>query len=191
MFRDFLVHTEMEVNPQERDPFYLRLTDAYVAWQKHPKAVDHRRQAERALHAGRRDVIEGAPHDRSQQPGQQHLVHAGIHARHQRVGPAAPWIYRGGIYSSGAMNREFGRFNGDMFTLGAGRLRLRQEARRPGSGADRRTTCISTRCRTTPSRNGSSTSRRCISGSRSRSWGMRTDLSKTAGYLGQRDILWA
>ena len=30
MFRDYLVHTEVEVNPQERDPFYVRLTDAYV-----------------------------------------------------------------------------------------------------------------------------------------------------------------
>ncbi|MEO7133136.1 MAG: hypothetical protein ABI024_02850, partial [Vicinamibacterales bacterium] len=32
MFRDFLVHTEVEVNPQERSPFYVRLTDAYVSW---------------------------------------------------------------------------------------------------------------------------------------------------------------
>ena len=39
LFRDFLVHAEIEVNPQERNPFYLRLTDAYVAWQKNPKAV--------------------------------------------------------------------------------------------------------------------------------------------------------
>ena len=39
MFRDYLVHTEIELNPQEQDPFYVRLTDAYVAWQKHPKAV--------------------------------------------------------------------------------------------------------------------------------------------------------
>ena len=57
MFRDYLVHAEIEVNPQERDPFYLRITDAYVAWQKHPKAVDHGRQAEHSLHAGRRDVV--------------------------------------------------------------------------------------------------------------------------------------
>src|SRR5688572_1577832 len=39
MFRDYLVHTEVEVNPQEREPFYLRITDAYVSWQKYPKAV--------------------------------------------------------------------------------------------------------------------------------------------------------
>ena len=51
------------------------------------RLVDHRRQAERAVHAGRRDLVEGAAHDRSQQPRQQHLVRAGIHARRQRVGP--------------------------------------------------------------------------------------------------------
>ena len=30
-FRNFLLHAEVEVNPQEHDPFYVRLTDAYVA----------------------------------------------------------------------------------------------------------------------------------------------------------------
>ena len=39
MFRNFTVHTELEVNPQERDPFYVRLTDAYVAWSKNPALV--------------------------------------------------------------------------------------------------------------------------------------------------------
>ena len=39
LFTDYLVHVEVEINPQERDPFYVRLTDAYVAWQKNPKAV--------------------------------------------------------------------------------------------------------------------------------------------------------
>ncbi len=34
-------------------------------------------------------------------------------------GRIAPWTYRAGVYSSGAMNREFGKFNGDMFTLAA------------------------------------------------------------------------
>ena len=32
-------------------------------------------------------------------------------------GRIAPWVYRGGVYSSGAMNREFGEFSGDYFTL--------------------------------------------------------------------------
>ncbi len=32
-------------------------------------------------------------------------------------GRVAPWVYRAGVYSSGAMNREFGEFNGGVFTL--------------------------------------------------------------------------
>ena len=36
-FRDYLVHAEVELNPQEHDPFYVRMTDVYVAWQKHPE----------------------------------------------------------------------------------------------------------------------------------------------------------
>ena len=36
--RDFLFHAEVEVNPQERAPFYVRFTDLYVAWQKNPKS---------------------------------------------------------------------------------------------------------------------------------------------------------
>ncbi len=34
LFRTFTLHTEVELNPQERDPFYVRLTDAYVQWNK-------------------------------------------------------------------------------------------------------------------------------------------------------------
>jgi hypothetical protein len=36
-FRDYLFHAEVEVNPQEHDPFYVRMTDLYVAWQKNPR----------------------------------------------------------------------------------------------------------------------------------------------------------
>ena len=38
-FSDYLFHAEIEVNPQEHNPFYVRFTDLYVAWQKHPKSV--------------------------------------------------------------------------------------------------------------------------------------------------------
>ena len=33
-------------------------------------------------------------------------------------GTAAPWVYRIGIYSAGEKTREFGKFTGDVFTLG-------------------------------------------------------------------------
>jgi phosphate-selective porin len=34
LFRDYTLHVEAELNPQEIDPLYMRLTDAYVQWSK-------------------------------------------------------------------------------------------------------------------------------------------------------------
>jgi phosphate-selective porin OprO/OprP len=104
-------------------------------------------------------------------------------------GRAAPWVYRGGIYSSGAMNREFGRFNGDMFTFGlvgydfAKKLGVR-EAVLTGNYLYQH-----------PDVNNTFTKRFEHIASlhfklEEPRWGLRTDLSKTAGYLGQSD-LWA
>ena len=39
LFRTFTLHAEVEVNPQERDPFYMRFTDAYVQWNKSSRLV--------------------------------------------------------------------------------------------------------------------------------------------------------
>ncbi len=36
---DFTLHLEADFNPQEADPFYTKLTDAYLAWSP-SKAVD-------------------------------------------------------------------------------------------------------------------------------------------------------
>lgn len=188
MFRDFLVHTEMEVNPQERNPFYLRLTDAYVAWQKNPKAV---------ITVGKQSIPftqEGATSSRELLTIDRSNLANNIWFTQEYMpgislsGRSAPWIYRGGIYSSGAMNREFGRFNGDMFTLAlvgydfATRLGVR-EAVLTGNYLYQH-----------PDANNTFTKRfEHIATVHFRleepKWGLRTDLSKTAGYLGQRDIL--
>ena len=37
MFRTFTVHPEAEINPQEADPFFVRMTDIYVQWTKSPR----------------------------------------------------------------------------------------------------------------------------------------------------------
>ena len=117
-FRNYLFHTEVEVNPQEQDPFYVRMTDALRGMVAQSGADDHRRQAQRAVHARGRDLIQGAPHDRSQQPGEQHLVRRRSTCRASSVsGRKNAWTYRGSVYSSGAANREFGEFNGGVFTL--------------------------------------------------------------------------
>ena len=99
------------------DPFYVRLTDAYVAWHEDPCAVDHRRQAQHPVHARRRHLVKGARHDRSQQPDEQHLVSQEYLPGLSVSGRETPRTYRGSMYSSGEANREFGKFDGGIFTL--------------------------------------------------------------------------
>ena len=108
LFRDYLFHAEIEVNPQERDPFYVRFTDAYVAWQKHPKAVIKvGKQSVPFTQEGATSSKELITIDRSNLVNniwftQEYMPGVSVSGR------AAPWNYRGGVYSSGAMNREFG-----------------------------------------------------------------------------------
>ena len=188
MFRDYLVHAEIEINPQERKPFYVRFTDAYVAWQKHPKAV---------VMAGKQSVPftqEGATSskelitiDRSNLANniwftQEYMPGLSLSGR------AAPWNYRAGVYSSGAANREFGKFNGGVFTLGvlgydfAKKLSVK-EAVLTGNYLYQH-----------PDANNTFTKRfeHIMSVHfklEEKRWGVRTDVSKTVGYLGQRNIV--
>jgi phosphate-selective porin OprO and OprP len=117
-FRNFLLHAEVEVNPQERNPFYVRFTDAYVQWSKNPALV---------ITVGKHSVPftqEGATSsrelltiDRSNLAnniwfGQEYMPGVSV------AGRRGLWTYRGSLYSAGAMNREFGEFNGGLFTMG-------------------------------------------------------------------------
>jgi phosphate-selective porin OprO and OprP len=117
MFRNFLVHAEVEVNPQEREPFYMRFTDAYVQWSKNPALV---------VTVGKHSVPftqEGATSsrelltiDRSNLAnniwfGQEYMPGMSV------AGRKGLWTYRGSVFSAGAMNREFGEFNGGLFTM--------------------------------------------------------------------------
>lgn len=189
LFRDFLVHAELEVNPQERNPFYMRFTDAYVAWQKHPKAVVMiGKQSVPFTQEGATSSKELLTIDRSNLANniwfaQEYMPGVSVSGR------AAPWVYRGGIYSSGAANREFGRFNGDLFTLGlvgydfAKKLGVREAVLTANYLYQR------------PDSNNTFTKRFGHVASlhfklEQPRWGVRTDLSKAEGHLGQRD-LWA
>jgi phosphate-selective porin OprO/OprP len=189
LFRDYLVHAELEVNPQERDPFYMRLSDAYVAWQKHPKAVvTVGKQSVPFTQEGATSSRELLTIDRSNLAnniwfGQEYMPGVSVSGR------AAPWHYRAGVYSSGAANREFGRFDGGLFTLGvlgydfAKALGVR-EAVLTGDYLYQH-----------PDANNTFTRRfEHVASLHFRleqpRWGVRTNLSKTVGYLGQSD-LWA
>src|SRR5688572_7907907 len=39
LFRSFTFHSEVELDPQRHDPFYVRFTDLYVQWAKNPRFV--------------------------------------------------------------------------------------------------------------------------------------------------------
>src|ERR1041384_5238183 len=39
IFKKILLHTEVEIDPQRHNPFYVRFTDFYVQWTKNPKVV--------------------------------------------------------------------------------------------------------------------------------------------------------
>jgi phosphate-selective porin OprO/OprP len=116
-FHDFLFHTEVEVNPQEHDPFYMRITDAYLQWTKSSRVVMmFGKQGVPFTNEGATSSRELLTIDRSNLANnfwfpQEYMPGVSVSGR------IAPWVYRGGVYSSGAMNREFGEFNGEFFTL--------------------------------------------------------------------------
>ena len=116
--RTFLFHTEFEVNPQERDPFYLRITDSYVQWNK---------SARLAVTVGKQSVpftLDGATSSKDLITIDRSSIGTNIWFPQEYMpgvsvsGRRAPWVYRAGVYSAGAMNREFGEFTGGLFTLG-------------------------------------------------------------------------
>ncbi|HUQ88165.1 MAG TPA: porin [Vicinamibacterales bacterium] len=188
-FKNYLFHAELEVNPQERNPFYVRFTDLYVMWQKHPKSVIQvGKQSVPFTQEGATSSKELITIDRSNLVNniwftQEYMPGISVSGR------AAPWVYRAGVYSSGAANRELGKFNGDYFTLG---LVGYDFAKTLGV---REAVLTANYLYQHPDVNNTFTKRFEHIGSvhfklEQPRWGLRTDLSKTAGYLGQSD-LWA
>jgi phosphate-selective porin OprO/OprP len=115
--RDYLFHAEVELNPQERDPFYIRFTDLYVQWNKHSRfVVTVGKQGAPFTNEGATSSKDLITIDRSNLANniwfpQEYMPGVSVSGR------VAPWVYRGGVYSAGAMNRELGEFTGDYFTL--------------------------------------------------------------------------
>ena len=187
VFRRFTVHAEVELNPQERDPLYVRFTDAYVQWTKSGKlAVTVGKQGVPFTMDGATSSKELLTIDRSNLSNniwfsQEYMPGVSVSGR------TAPWTYRAGVYSSGAANREFGEFNGGVFTLAllgydfAGRLGVKEALltanyvyQQPGANNTftRRFEHIT------------SIHFKLENGR----WGVRSDGSKTVGYLGQRAV---
>jgi phosphate-selective porin OprO/OprP len=187
--RTFTFHGEVELNPQEADPLYVRFTDLYVQWSKNRRfAVTAGKQGIPFTMDGSTSSKELLTIDRSNLANniwfpQEYLPGVSV------SGTVAPWVYRGGLYSAGAMNREFGEFTGGVVALGlvgydfAESLGVK-EALLAGNYVYQHPDPDNTFTRQLEhivSVNFKFDADR---------WGMRTDVSAASGYLGQRD-LWA
>ena len=189
LFRKFTLHSEVELDPQRHDPFYVRFTDFYLMWTKSPQIV---------LTVGKQSApftVDGATSsrdlltiDRSNLANniwfpQEYLPGISLSGR------SAPWLYRLALYSAGAANREFGEFSGAAVALGVlgydfgPKLGVR-EALLTGNYVYQNPDPDNTFTRELQ-HIGSINFR--FEDSR---WGARADLSTAAGYLGQSDM-WA
>lgn len=118
MFRTIVVHAEADLNPQEADPVYVRLTDAYVEW----SAREHL-----ALTVGKQGVgftLDGSTSSKELVSVDRSNLANNIWFTEEYLpgvsvsGAPAPWVYNVGVFSAGAKNREFGDFSGGVVTLG-------------------------------------------------------------------------
>jgi phosphate-selective porin OprO/OprP len=187
LFRTITLHSEVELNPQERDPLYVRFTDFYVQWAENARL---------ALTVGKQSVpftMDGATSskelitiDRSNLTNnmwfpQEYIPGVSLSGR------IARWVYRGGVYSSGEANREFGEFSGGAFTLGVlgydfGPTLGVKEALLTGNYVYQHPDPDNTFTRRLE--HVASVHLKLEAGK----WGMRTDLSTGVGYLGQNDL---
>ena len=187
LFRTFTLHGEVELNPQEADPLYVRFTDLYLQWS---------RSGRLAVTLGKQSVpftMDGATSSKELLAIDRGNVSTNLWFPYEYIpgisvsGRVAPWVYRAGVYSSGEATREFGEFNGGAFTLGvlgydfAKSLGVK-EALLAGNYVyqhpDARNT-FTQRLERVASVNFKFDAGR---------WGVRTDASAGSGYLRQSDV---
>jgi phosphate-selective porin OprO/OprP len=187
LFRKLTVHGEVELNPQEKDPLYVRITDMYLEWNrsdqlvatigKHaaPFTMDGSTSSKELLTIDRSNLTNNLWFTQEYFPGV------------SVEGEKGSFSYHGGFYSSGSMNREFGNFDGSAFALGvvaydfAERLNIK-EARLAANyvyqDADPQNTF------TRPFGNIFSLNLKIETGT----WGLRTDLAAGDGHMGQANV---
>ena len=119
LFRSLTLHGEVDLNPQEADPVYVRFTDLYLEWSTRPQlALTIGKQSVPFTADGTTSSKELVAIDRSNLANniwftEEYLP--GISAS----GTAAPWVYILGAYSAGEKNKELGEFSGGIATLGS------------------------------------------------------------------------
>ena len=187
LFRRWTLHGEVELNPQEQDPFYVRFTDLYVQWSRSGRlAVTAGKQGVPFTMDGATSSKELLTIDRSNLSNniwfpQEYMPGVSVSGR------VAPWVYRAGVYSAGEENREFGEFNGGAFALGV----LGYDFAQPLG--TREALLSANYVYQHPDSNNTFTRQleHIVSVNfklEADGWGVRTDVSAASGYLGQSDL---
>jgi phosphate-selective porin OprO and OprP len=187
LFEGFTLHGEVDLNPQEPDPLYQRMTDMYLAWSKSkdfvvtvgkhsaPFTMEGSTSSKELIAVDRGNLANNLWFPNEYFPGVSFS------------GQPSQWRYWAGLYSSGAGNREFGEFNGGVFALGtvgydfAKQLKVKQAllaANYVHNEPDANNTW------TRSLGNIASINFKFEAGK----WGFRSDLAAGAGYLGQSDL---
>jgi phosphate-selective porin OprO/OprP len=185
--RSFLFHAEADLNPQEAEPFFVRMTDLYVQWANSPRlAITVGKHAVNFTMDGSTSSKELIAIDRSNLTNniwftEEYLPGVGVSGR------MAPWSYRAGLYSSGRRNKWFGEFDGGVFTYTLlsydfGKALGVREATLAGNYLYQQPDANNTFTR--PFENVFSLNFKV----ESERWGVRSDLSAATGYLGQSDV---
>jgi phosphate-selective porin OprO and OprP len=119
MLGSLLLHAEVDLNPQEADPVYVRFTDLYAEWSTRPELV---------VTVGKQGVpftVDGATSSRDLIAIDRSNLTNNIWFTEEYLpgvsvsGASDPWVYVVGAYSSGARNKELGEFSGGVVTLGS------------------------------------------------------------------------
>ena len=187
LFRTFTLHGEVELNPQEADPLYMRITDLYLQWSrsgrfaltfgKHgvPFTMDGSTSSKELLTIDRSNLSNNMWFPQEYIPGV------------SIAGETSDWVYRAGVYSAGEANREFGEFSGSIFSLAVVGYDFAKtlgvnEALLAGNyvyqNPDPRNT-FTRQLQHVVSANFKFDADQ---------WGVRTDVSAASGYLGQSDL---
>jgi phosphate-selective porin OprO and OprP len=187
LFRTLTLHGEVELNPEEANPFYVRLTDMYLQWSKSENfALTAGKQGTPFTMDGSTSSKELLTIDRSNLANNMWFPQEyfpGVAASGEING----WKYHSGVYSAGEMNREFGEFNGSVFTLAsigrdlADRLGAKEALLRANyvyQNPDPQNTF------TRQLHHMFSVNFKFEDDN----WGARTDVSAAAGYLGQSNL---
>lgn len=187
LFHDFTLHGEVEIDPQEGDPVYQRITDLYLSWSRSPSfeftigkhsapfTADGWTSSKELLAIDRSNLANNFWYPEEYIPG----VSAS--------GEIEKWTYHLGVYSSGERDKEFGEFNGGYFTLASvghdfaealgakqALLRLDYVYNEPDAN-----NTFTRSLQHVASLNFSYNTGK---------WGVRTDVSAGEGFLGQSDL---